>query len=112
MLVGWLVLLQGQPIAAPFTDFVNTVLRGWDRATVHAVLLTGVVLVSLFIVNTRAAYYFVLALVSPRELVPLSPATSEPADGAGRGSARPPATRCAWVRWSPRSSPAWPGPPP
>jgi hypothetical protein len=79
VLVGWLVLLQGEPITAGFTDFVNTVLRGWDRATVHAVLLTGVVLVSLFIANTRAAYYFVLALVSPREVVPVAPSAPQPA---------------------------------
>jgi len=72
-LVAWLVLLQGQPLTAPWTDFVNTVLGGWDRATVHAVTLTGVVLVSLFIVNTRAAYYFVLALVTPREVAPVAP---------------------------------------
>jgi len=72
-LVAWLVLLQGQPLTAPWTDFVNAVLGGWDRATVHAVALTGVVLVSLFIVNTRAAYYFVLALVTPREVAPVAP---------------------------------------
>jgi len=67
-IVGWLVILAGVPLLAPWVDFVNLVLRGWDRATVHAVILTGVVLVSLFLVNTRGAYYFVLALVSPRDV--------------------------------------------
>ena len=42
---------------------------------------------SLFIVNTRAAYYFVLALVSPRELPEPRPA-AEPA-AAARRRARP-----------------------
>jgi hypothetical protein len=66
--VGWLVILDGLPLLAPWVDFVNLVLRSWDRTTVHAVILTGVVLVSLFLVNTRGAYYFVLALVSPRDI--------------------------------------------
>jgi len=90
-LVGWLVLLAGEPLSAPFTDFVNAVFRDWDRATVHAVLLTGVVLVSLFIVNTRAAYYFVLALVSPREVNPLPTAASasEPAGAPSTAAAGP-----------------------
>ncbi|MHB8892712.1 MAG: DUF3307 domain-containing protein [Candidatus Limnocylindrales bacterium] len=86
VLVGWLVLLEGVPIATPFVDVANAVFHGWDRATVHAVILTGVVLVSLFIVNTRAAYFFVLALVAPREVAPVpAPApqpTPVPAAGA------------------------------
>ena len=77
-LVGWLVLLEGVPIAIPFVDVANAVFHGWDRATVHAVILTGVVLVSLFIVNTRAAYFFVLALVSPREVAPVPAPAPEP----------------------------------
>ncbi len=47
---------------------VNAVIRGWDPAAVHACVLTGVVLASLFVVNTRGVFYFLLALVSPREL--------------------------------------------
>ncbi len=66
--VGWLVLLEGVPLQPAFVDVVNLVLGSWDLAAVHAVVLTGVVLVSLFVVNTRAAFYFVLALVSPRQL--------------------------------------------
>ena len=46
-------------------------------------ILTTLVIVSLLIVNTRAAYYFVLALVSPRELAPT------PADAPAPEAARP-----------------------
>lgn len=67
-IVGWLVILAGVPLTAAWVDFVNLVLRDWNRATVNAAILTGVVLVSLFLVNTRGAYYFVLALVSPRDV--------------------------------------------
>ena len=74
-IVGWLVILQGIALSSLFVDAVNRVLSpAWDRATVHAVVLTGVVMVSLFLVNTRAAYYFILALVSPREI----PETEKP----------------------------------
>jgi hypothetical protein len=76
--VGWLVLLEGVALQPGFVDAVNLVLRGWDRATVHAVVLTGVALASLFLVNTRAAYYFVLALVSPREMPGPTPAAEAP----------------------------------
>ncbi len=76
-LVGWLVVLQAATLTTVWVDVVNRVIGSFDPATVHAVVLTGVVLVSLFLVNTRAAYYFVLALVSPREI----PETSkDPAD--------------------------------
>lgn len=69
-IVGWLVLLEGVGPTAPFLAFTDALFRNWDPATIHAVVLTGVVLTSLFIVNTRGAYYFVLALVSPREVQP------------------------------------------
>ena len=69
-IVGWLILLEGVGPTGPFLAFTDALFRDWDPATVHAVLLTGVVLTSLFIVNTRGAYYFVLALVSPREVQP------------------------------------------
>ncbi len=78
-LVGWLVLLEGVALQPVFVDAVNVVLRSWDRATVHAAVLTGVVLVGLFLLNTRAAYYFVLALVSPRELPEASRTPDAPA---------------------------------
>jgi len=67
-IVGWLVILQGIALTTLFVDAVNRVLGPWDPATVHAVILTSVVLVCLFLVNTRAAYYFILALVSPRDI--------------------------------------------
>jgi hypothetical protein len=69
-IVGWLVLLSTVPLTAQWVDFVNLVLRSFDRATANAVILTAVVLVSVFVVNTRGAYYFALALVSPRHLKP------------------------------------------
>src|SRR5207342_710505 len=47
-IVGWLVILQGIALTSGFVDAVNRVLGVWDRATVHAVVLTGVVMVSLF----------------------------------------------------------------
>ena len=96
-IVGWLVLLEGVALQPVFVDAVNLVLRAWDRATVHAAVLGGIVLASLFLVNTRAAYYFVLAMVSPRELpadaelgtavtaaTPLRPATSVPSGAQAR----------------------------
>jgi hypothetical protein len=85
-LVAWFLLLDGVPLLPGWVDAVNVVLRDWDRATVHAVVLSGVVLVSLFIVNTRAAYYFVLAMISRREL---------PADPAGPAAAPAPAAAAA-----------------
>ncbi len=67
-IVGWLVILEGTALVPQFVDFANAVLRDWDRSAVHATILTGVVLVSVFIVNTRGAFYFVLSLVTPREI--------------------------------------------
>jgi hypothetical protein len=78
-LVGWLVILEGTALMPAFVDFVNAVIRSWDQAAVHAVLLTGVVLVSLFLVNTRGAYYFALAMVTPRTLRP-APAEGDAAE--------------------------------
>jgi hypothetical protein len=91
-IVGWLVILSGVPLTAMWVDLVNLILRDWNRATVNAVILTGVVLVSLFLVNTRGAYYFVLALVSPRDLrrTGVQPtAEPPPADGAPAPESRP-----------------------
>jgi hypothetical protein len=70
LLVGWLVLLQGETLLPGFVEFTDRTVGSWDPSAVHATLLTGVVIVSLLIVNTRGAFYFVLALVSPRELAP------------------------------------------
>jgi hypothetical protein len=77
-IVGWLVILAGVSLLPQFVDVVNRIFGTWDRATVNAVILTSLVITSLFIVNTRAAYYFVLALVSPRELIPTPADAPEP----------------------------------
>jgi hypothetical protein len=69
-IAGWLVILEGATLVPAFVDFADAAFRAWDRGAVHAAILTGVVIVSLFIVNTRGAYYFVLTLVSPREIAP------------------------------------------
>lgn len=69
-LVGWIVILEGAALTQGFVDFVNAVIRTWDPATFHAAVLTGVVLVSAFVVNTRGAYYFAMAMVTPREVKP------------------------------------------
>jgi Protein of unknown function (DUF3307) len=69
-LVGWLIILESVPLTAQWVDVVNMILRSFDRAAVHAFVLTGLVLISVFVVNTRGAYYFAMALLSPRELKP------------------------------------------
>jgi hypothetical protein len=107
-LVGWLVLLEGVALLPLFVDVVNLVLRSWDRAAVHAVVLTGVVMVSLFLVNTRAAYYFVLALVSPREL-PDTPAATGPDAPAATAPAAAPAPAGYTVRVGPLVATVEPG---
>ena len=94
-IVGWLVILAGAALLPQFVDVVNRIFGTWDRATVNAVILTTLVIISLFIVNTRAAYYFVLALVSPRELVPT------PADAPQPEAVRPAAVPGYTVRVGP-----------
>jgi hypothetical protein len=69
-LVGWLVILESAPLTGAWLDFVNLLFRNFDRATIHAFLLTSIVMISVFLVNTRGAYYFAMALVSPRDLKP------------------------------------------
>jgi hypothetical protein len=78
-LAGWLVILEGEALAPMFVDFVDAIVRSWDPVTFHAAVLTGVVLVSAFLVNTRGAFYFAMALVGPRHLVP-RPDDDLPAD--------------------------------
>jgi len=80
-IVAWLVILAGASLLPAFVDVVNAILRDWDRATVHAVVLTAVVLVSLFLVNTRGAYYFLFALASPR-LVPPTQGAAAPSEAS------------------------------
>lgn len=78
-LVGWIVILEGAALSREFVDFVNAVIRTWDPTTFHAAVLTGVVLVSVFLVNTRGAFYFAMAMVTPRELKPLPDEMAAPA---------------------------------
>ena len=91
-LVGWLIILESVPLTAQWVDVVNMVLRTFDRAAVHALVLTSVVFISVFLVNTRGAYYFAMALLSPRELKP------EPAaEGAAPAPAVAPASNAVPV---------------
>jgi hypothetical protein len=64
---AWVVFISGVPPAAQFVEIVDRVLGSADRTTVHRVVLVGVVLLSLAIVNVRAAALFVGTLVRPRE---------------------------------------------
>jgi hypothetical protein len=92
-IVGWLVILEGVTLLGPFVDVTNDVFKSWDRTVVHATILTGVVIASLLIVNTRGAYYFILALVSPREVTPAPgfAAAVVPGDGDGTAASASPA---------------------
>jgi hypothetical protein len=67
--VGWLVLLAGQTPLGWFRDAAETVVSRFDGDALHDATLIGVVLVSLVIVNVRAAALFVATLVHPRESV-------------------------------------------
>jgi hypothetical protein len=107
-IVAWLVILEGVPLQQGFVDVVNTILRDWDRATVNAVVLTTVVLVSLFLVNTRAAYYFVLALVSPR-WVPNEPTVHGPETATAPSAMPAPAPTGYTVRVGPLVATVEPG---
>jgi hypothetical protein len=101
-ILGWLVILAGASLAPAFVDALNAALRDWDRSSIHAAILTGVILLSLFIVNTRGAFYFVLAMASPRDVRPLpgsasaaaTPETtaSEPASAASTTPGSAPAS--------------------
>ena len=70
-LVGWVVILEGAALVPAFLDAINAALRDWDRAAVHGVILGLVLLLSIVIVNTRGAFYFVMAMASPRDIVPV-----------------------------------------
>jgi len=76
--VAWAVLLSGVALQAPFVSAVDRVLGVWDRAVVHEVTMTVVVLGSLLIANTKGAFFLVATLVHPRELVEGTPEPAEP----------------------------------
>jgi len=66
--IGWAVLLAGVAPGAGWSGFVDGLLGGWDRPTVHRVVGLAVVLLVLVIVNIRAASLFVSILVRPVEV--------------------------------------------
>jgi hypothetical protein len=77
--VAWLGLLaRAQPLPW-FTEAADQVVRGVDASALHSAALIGVVLVSLLIVNVRAAALFVATLVHPRESVSGGDLPGEPA---------------------------------
>ncbi len=65
---GWAALLATTSLTSGWTNAVDGLLDGWDRATVNAVVGGFVVLAALAIVNVRAASLFVGILVRPVEL--------------------------------------------
>ena len=69
LVVAWLVLLAGQVPLDWYRDAAASVLTRFDADALHRAILIGVVLVSLVIVNVRAAALFVGTLVHPRESV-------------------------------------------
>jgi hypothetical protein len=87
---AWAVLLAGATPTDWFATGVDTFLGGWDRAVVHAVTLTAVVLVSLLIVNVRGGALLVGILVNPRQSTGARAVDDEPA------AARPARPVAAW----------------
>jgi uncharacterized protein DUF3307 len=69
LVVAWLVLLAGQTPLDWYRDAAASVLSRFDGDALHGTILIAVVLVSLVIVNVRAAALFVATLVHPRESV-------------------------------------------
>jgi Protein of unknown function (DUF3307) len=91
-IVAWVVLLASAAVLPVFMSFMDALLRDADREVIHAVALSGVVLVSLFLVNTRGAYYFLLALASPRNLRAATPSDAAPASTSGPAPSAPTGT--------------------
>jgi len=113
LLVAWLVFISGATLLPEFQRFVETVVGDWDLATVHATILVGVLLISLAIVNTRGAFYFVMSLVTPRAIEPPGTgagAMTEDAPASGRSAAAVPDGAAAAIATaaSPRPSIAVP----
>ena len=86
-ILGWLVILAGASLMPAFVDAMNSALRDWDRSSVHAVVLSAVILISLLIVNTRGAFYFVMAMASPRDIRPVPGAAASAGETAAPASA-------------------------
>jgi hypothetical protein len=90
--VAWVVLLRSATLLPAWVDFVDALVRDSDPATFHAVVLATVVVVSLFLVNTRAGYYFLLALTTPRSLRAEDPSQPAPVATGGPAPAAPTGT--------------------
>jgi F0F1-type ATP synthase membrane subunit c/vacuolar-type H+-ATPase subunit K len=87
--VAWAVLLRTAELLPGWIDAVNAIVRDSDPETFHAVVLVTVVVVSLFLVNTRGGYYFLLALAAPRMLRAEDPSQPAPASTGGPEPAAP-----------------------
>jgi hypothetical protein len=90
--VAWLVLLRTATLLPGWVDFVNALIRDSDPETFHAVVLVTVVVASLFLVNTRGGYYFLLALAAPRSLRAEDPSQPAPVSTSGPAPAAPTGT--------------------
>jgi hypothetical protein len=87
--VAWVVLLRSATLLPGWVDAVNAIVRDSDPATFHAVVLVSVVVASLFLVNTRGGYYFLLVLAAPRTLRAEDPSEPAPASTSGPRPAAP-----------------------
>jgi hypothetical protein len=105
VLVGaWALWLAGAAPVADVAAAVDAALGGWDRAVVHEVALTAVVIASLVIVNVRAGALFVAILVHPREAVTGAAMPDEP-----HAAAASPSPRAGWrIRLGPMEAVAEP----
>ena len=83
---GWAAWLAGAAPTASAAEVVDRLIGGWDRAVVHDVALTAVVIAALAIVNIRAGALFVAILVHPREVVSGSAIPDDPVVSAPRAS--------------------------
>ena len=66
---AWLVFVAFADPNPDFASAVDRVIGPIDRSSFHAAAVVGVVLLSLLIVNVRAAALFVATLVHPRQVV-------------------------------------------
>jgi hypothetical protein len=95
--VAWVVLLRSATLQPGWVDFVDAIVGASDPATFHAVVLVSVVVASLFLVNTRGGYYFLLALASPRMLRAEDPSQPDPMSTGGPAPAAPTGTEARIV---------------
>jgi hypothetical protein len=106
LLAAWATWLSEAAPTAAAVEVVDRLLGDWDRAVVHDVALTTVVLLALVLVNVRAGALFVAILVHPREVVRGTAIPDEPVTGG------PAARASGWrVRLGPFEATADPAPP-